>query len=935
MMRNSVTRTSATPSDVTVQPQQQGSAPPPSNAKTFAKLEVAQGRVVWGGDRIPKSRPTTSSGSAKTDSTIREPIHPEIYDDLAYVYDNPAIVRYSQNVREVTAATPARIIAQISSESFMDYELVSDFFLTFRSYMSTFLVLDLLLARLRWAIDRQEDDGRIIRVRTFAALRHWILNYFVDDFMVDLKLRMRFCNEINRMYADVASRLSNGTSDLKVLRDLKRCWNGRCSMFWDPEDFNLDGEQDEDLHPGGLEDDDLAKPIETVPPIPTPSPRIKTISNSSWFEIPPGQAVQAQHERQGSSGKQESIMSELSIQAKSCSIPKGLLRPNDDPSARQRASHPVPVQLRRKNAPSNLQVQTSGHKRGAASIDSDREPTPRGTSMASVQLSQSGSLIGGSLFGPSAPFVQIVSSPTVSVSRFEASNLHIHGGRRNASPHSQTTPGVRNIFGSLRKALGGRHGHSDMALVTVSAPMPVQEPQKLPRTPLPLNMSRSHDELRNRIAPQKGQIRIDLLCAQVAQSYEKLFPGAKQGKDASAHQQGLPPLVINQTSRDVDPALLTPDLRRDRLPSNTTAQSGSILIINDTGNVPAMSGALHSATSLQNAWQEREMVNDHSYGLGIGQPPRNSFLPAATQRSSDALGKSIVEKDTDRGILDRDDLRAFQFPQPTSPEQARSPRTQKTTSTTGSSTTLRNRKSYQSSPRPEPSVATVTSVSMADPDLDEADEEEEDRMPAHALRRKPGGDLRKAENVHDLDRENHHESLETNTRASGSPVDPFPVTKDEPATERQQAPRGPGKKQVSMINTHSSQHLRPSFEAAVSGFSHIPDDGDGGFEATLMKLEGRYEKPSPPLDQHPVDTANRRRSMPEIGTRIPLGSPVSSAEAPKCHADTRILRISTPKRAKQKTGQRNKRYLRANHRFLDCPWPQTLAQRIRTIRYLC
>ena len=88
--------------------------------------------------------------------------------------------------------------------------LVSDFFLTFRSYLSTYTVLDLLLARLRWAIDKPQDDGRIIRVRTFAALRHWILNYFMDDFMADKKLRVRFCNEINRMYHGVSSRLGRG-----------------------------------------------------------------------------------------------------------------------------------------------------------------------------------------------------------------------------------------------------------------------------------------------------------------------------------------------------------------------------------------------------------------------------------------------------------------------------------------------------------------------------------------------------------------------------------------------------------------------------------------------------------------------------------------------------------------------------------------------------
>jgi hypothetical protein len=525
MLRHSqFSRASASPSetshlDVGAQQRSSEKGPPPSNQRLFAKLQGAQDGDV---ERGAKWRPQTSD-SARTDSTIREPIHPEIFDALAEVYDDPSVVRYSQTVREITAATPARIIAQISSESFMDYELVSDFFLTFRAYMSIYNVLDLLLARLKWAINRQEDDGRIIRVRTFAALRHWILNYFLDDFMTDRKLRVRFCDEINGMYHDVSSRRGNGTSDLKVLRDLKRCWNGRYSMYWEPIEFDLD----HDLQPGGLDELEpvLAPGVDDIPPVPRTRPQVQ--SNTSWFEFPPGLA-KAQQEKQASTGKQGSVSSEHSLQAKSCTIPKNLLRNHPD-TFNPEVAHPVPVQIRRSGAPSNLQVQVqpTGHRRGAASVDSDREPTPRNPSVASFQLFQGASIIRGSVYGPSAPFVQIVASPsTPAMARFETNNLQSHGIRRGGSPASANTPGVKNIFGSLRKALGGRHGHSDMALVTVSSPIPIQPEQPHQRTPLPLNMSKSHDELRTRTpgAAQRGQVRIDLLCAQVSQNYELLFP---------------------------------------------------------------------------------------------------------------------------------------------------------------------------------------------------------------------------------------------------------------------------------------------------------------------------------------------------------------------------------------------------------------------------
>ena len=891
MLRSSAySRASATPSntsqvDATVQAKQLGSGPPPSSARAFARLGSSphagsEGRE----DRFAKPRPATSD-SANTDSTIREPIHPEIYDALAEVYDDPSVVRYSQNVREISAAIPARIIAQISSESFMDYELVSDFFLTFRSYMSTYTVLDLLLARLRWAIDKPEDDGRIIRVRTFAALRHWILNYFMDDFISDKKLRVRFCNEINHMYQDVSSRAGHGTSDLKVLRDLKRCWNGRCSMYWDPADFSLDGDQDDNLQPGGLDEfQPIQMSVGVEDPPPVPNPRAKAYSTSSWFDTPPTIAVEAQEERQMPNAKQASVGSEHSLQAKSCSIPRNLLRSSGKLGSPEPGSNPVPVQLRRKDAPANLEVQTTGHRRGAASIDSDREPTPRNTSMSLLQPLQGASLVRGSIYGPSAPFVQIVSSPTTSaISRFETNDVQVNGVRRAGSPHSTQAPGVKNIFGSLRKALAGRHGQSDMALVTVSSPIPILPNEQMQRSPMPLNMSRSHDELRSpqQAGPQKGQVRIDLLCAQVSQTFETLFPYAKH-EDATLAMPARLGVRPPSPEVQVDPALLTPDLRDDRLPSHTTAQSGSILIVNDTGVVmPEPSGALHShsQTSLHPESHANQMPKLH-FGLGIDHP-RSSFAGATTQRSSDALGEATDSPEA----LHPDAVTPTQYHFATTLSNGAAPVTSPkiVASTIGSSTTMR-RKSYQSSMEAgegQPSiVATATTVSAHEDEGDGSDDESLTRIPAQSLRRRPGGDLRKVENVHDLDHAVHHDSLATTTTTtttSGTPIHSFSAN----ATPTRAVTLPLERKPVSMINTHSSQHLRPSFEAAVSGFSHIPDDGDGGLEATLLKLEGRYEQMSPPLEQHPMDATQRRRSMPEIGLRRAFDADSLNAEPPQ------------------------------------------------------
>jgi len=80
-------------------------------------------------DLLRPPMPLSKAASATT-SSFPSMVQPEVFDGLNEMYDDPSVVRYCQNVREITAATPARIIAQISSDSFMDYELVSDFFLT-------------------------------------------------------------------------------------------------------------------------------------------------------------------------------------------------------------------------------------------------------------------------------------------------------------------------------------------------------------------------------------------------------------------------------------------------------------------------------------------------------------------------------------------------------------------------------------------------------------------------------------------------------------------------------------------------------------------------------------------------------------------------------------------------------------------------------------
>lgn len=899
VLRNSsFTRASATPSEVTptatttrLDHYLQG--PPPSSLKAFARL----GATHLGVDDDPESSnlPVPSSFDSETNSDSTNSVQPAAFDQLTRIYDDPSVVRYCQNVREITAATPARIIAQISSDSFMDYELVSDFFLTFRSYMSTYTVLDLLLARLRWAIGRLEDDGRIIRVRTFAALRHWVLNYFMDDFFVDIRLRERFCAEVNKLYADVKASPENGYSDLKLLRDLKRCWNGRCSLCWDPEGFELDGDQEEDILPGGpIDIQSTPRPRTRTavrpnhPPTEIPRPDILRGPSHSWFEL--DKATEAYHDRQQSSNSDQippSLGSDGSLQANSCFPPKAFLRPSAENNVNAKGPHPVSVQHRRKNAPANLQVNThsgigtksAGHKRGASSIDSNRQSTPRKPEEEQEAIvGEEGNIIRGLLYSPSAPFVQIVSTnSTQSLDRNEVGGMR-EGPRRAHGTQSATQPTGRNIFGSLRKVLGNRHGQVDVTLLTAShsaqdVPIRSQKPT------MPLNLSKSHDELRNQpqlTISRKGEVRIDLLCAAVCQNYESKFP-SKHRITYGAFFASNPPIAPVDNTED---ELISP-----RLNNRATAQSGSILIVDDTRpDLPSMSGALRPNTDDMIGINPESDSNALFEGEAILPMARSDSIDAvATQRSSDVLGTvmNVPSADGSNDTLERlaagpsFSIDQLQVANGSTEERVKTP-------TTVSSRTVRADNTSLDLPRPTDESASIVKAIPSDDTQDAAAEgdgesgpDAQDKPPAHALRRRPGGDLRRVENVQDLDHSTHHDSFDTVSAASDSPHESLLIMRTDTGRTIKRDPEAP-RKAVSMINTHSSQHLRPSFEAAVAEFSAIPDDDDGGLEATLMKLEGRYEKKSPPMEQHPLDTTGKRRSLPDLkaSSHIDLRDPV-------------------------------------------------------------
>lgn len=138
-------------------------------------------------------------------------------------------------------------------------------------------------------------------------------------------------------------------------------------------------------------------------------------------------------------------------------------------------------------------------------------------------------------------------------------------------------------------------------------------------------------------------------------------------------------------------------------------------------------------------------------------------------------------------------------------------------------------------------------------------------QPLRILRRRPGGDLRAVTKIGDLDtgllrKSRSVGSLSTFTESIRSSYihSAEPTSTDfvnigcsdsfrdgaKPFSLGAIAEQEP-KRRMSMITTHSSKPImRPSFEVEAQKLAQIPDspDDDGGVEAALLKLEGKYEK---------------------------------------------------------------------------------------------
>jgi len=881
--------------------------------------------------RIPVTSPSP------VNNRIREPIVPAIYDAIAGNPDDPAIVRYAMSTREISAASPARLIAQITSKNFLDYELLSDFFLTVRSYMSTHDLLAYLLMRFEWAINRFDDDGRVIRVRAFAAIRHWILNYFPYDFVVDRDLRVKFCQHLNRLTHQVRRGAPHDPSDLKLIIDLKKCWNGRCALYWDNPMGESDGWNDLDISPGGIvgsRDSKLTHPSELWAKIAESSSQQVDQAKSvaalhNWVDS----VIEAEVEGKGKTDRAISVgtalsmpmsapLSEQSIPAMSCSIPgkttKGFATCQ---THRHVGPHPVPTAIpptvRRVGpiAPSALANEKAlrskhEHKRSGSFQDAlgDRRtslPTMRAeqqTQQAVMNIPISGSLIRGSVLPPGSPFIDNLAHS--STSSLPKQGQYVEG----QVSMRQMSPGVKSLLGTIRRAIGSKQNTSAPTPNLLStAPFMVETRD----TSLPMHIAYKIEGLgdqHHQLQALKNNSRIDLLCADVTEMFERAI--TQDPTQLTAPLSAIGVAFGNereQPSPDHRQMLDTPEggaLQRSH--SEMTYGSQSIVIMDDTAvqppvpslpsefervpedvhaqsfenGEPSCSIADYSTTAMPTAFETFVSAEASNHeDSNADSTPHSALLPPFT---IPVAPQSQQQDHILRGMKGADRCRSSNR---TGPSITTGKSYASYRSSYSGAKSLRRYHSYQSGMRrsgPDNSLE-ATNASDSPPISSEG---QFDKPPGRMLRRKPGGDLRANQNVHEMEpiarprstgsittyTESLHNSAayimkitarntpdHESTRASQpAPIDPVPALTE---------------KSLSLVSTQASQpDLRPSFEAAVAEFARIPDDEGGDLEATLAKLEGKFRK-------SPVGTPEGHLPL-ESATAIGTGPSVKVSQSP-------------------------------------------------------
>jgi hypothetical protein len=766
---------------------------------------------------------------------IAEEITPSLFDHLEYNPNDPAVVHHHPLTGRILAATPARLISQITSPQFLNYELLSDFFLTFRCFMSPHDVLEYLLARMQWAFANVSDAGRIVRVRTFVALRHWILNYFPDDFLLDMPFRERFCKQINGLTRWLRRRPDRGGSDMNIIGELKKCWQRTCELYW-PHPSSTDVTPDANIRPGGEQRSTHLGPSVLSLPL---TIRPATRGGSSVFEVAqmhvPDQTKKTidQSPRAKRSNARDfrdlpspelmrmsiptSPMSDQSLEVLSCSVPfLQHLR-----NVRRPSSH-------KDNKP------TTRHDRSGSFSDALRDKrSPLSTHIDSVMMPSftvSGGLVRGILLEPCPSMINLAApaSPTIEPAETRVPSPPVVAPLERLPPQSSS---VKRIVGDMRRALSTRRANpgemsirthrstqsfSDLLTSTKLAGIAENRPPTRLHTASPLVPALPIPPPAP--LPPPGPPRLDMLAARVEAAYHTAFEHIDESETESV--DGLSPRQGHGRPENLEQALrISPSGQHTRKPSRMTTSSRSILIFDATGN-----------------------PEPHPVPAGY-----NTLSPLSSVIASASLPEDAVQS----MFLD-DAKMSLRYPStltsnhgggwPSSYTQFRDFLNVPGTLSGGTGSN-----GPHGTSKPNSTEIAARKSSFVHPGaLDLSDINQQ-------LRRRPGGDLKALDDPLKLRPYRPH-SVSTFSSNSRSAATSALFTREQSRahlsgqllSSARISPKPPADGSVALLDLDAApKHVRPSFEADALRLRDIPDEhSDGGIADALLKLEGKIPSPS-------------------------------------------------------------------------------------------
>ncbi|KAJ8105803.1 hypothetical protein OPT61_g9960 [Boeremia exigua] len=696
-------------------------------------------------------------------------------------------------------------------------------------------------------------------------------------------------------------------------------------MYWETEDGLGKDLADEELLPGGFVDPPLTYEEPEAPTTVPVTPRqVDRDTKETMGSNPSDQfasrhmdwAQRSRHTPQnslsspyvpsnegGTTQVPLSPESDGSMHILSCSLPRRGFLKSEQAMNLPLYPHPVPyppaAPARLAASPqqpaSNKNTRPSqSHKRSGSFSDALRDSRaplsiPKNASVdmtISAVTSMPGSLVRGGLFQPGSPYVKLKgSSLRHTRTRSETDGDDLYADDVQLRPGHANSPGMKKIFGSVRRALSIKQ--SPQGSPQLGARVHQRMAPSLRSSNPGTIHTMSAGVRKQRTIRTKPEIRIDALALKVGESFkeavEEELRNEHQRRESSVEPPDLGGFEFEFDKRKAAPAAENANVAADadpRVYSNITTGSKSILIIDDTGPppLPVMSGALPPTAqeetspsnipskalqrnpSIAQRLAENDMVVVRHSDLYKDPTPKISIEERRSSDPSITHSRIPQRRSVSEG---REKMHSFKRRNSMRKSIVRS--------------SLRRHASYNSvlSGRQGPeSIATFMTMSSDNDPFFLEQQAPQPKKSGRMLRRKPGGDLRAAGNIQDLEMTPRPHSTGSVSNRTHSIANSVILRSDRYATPEpdvnQSTETGDGKKKpISLVDTHSSQpNLRPSFEAEVAKLAALPDDTDdeGGVEAALMKLEGRYEKKSP-------CESTVRASVFEVEVYRPTGAP--------------------------------------------------------------